>query len=284
MADLQHVESGQPFRPKAGDWNAFCDAARAHQGGARPPKARPMPGPADGGVVLVRNGSGAGRDQFDVLALGAPVITPADNESAFRQRPAFEGGTPSVPDDLGEFAVLLEPIPAGRIGRARAAGVCQVKVDVAEGWEDYEYADVADATGYLRLRPFGSARILWKASGTGVVWAVVRLGQAREPDGLWAEITGGDQAGGWTWTEAISGGSRNSTDDGKAYLVQDRVAVDAGTVVRLFGPEFDVEGTPRWHFAPPLPDPGAAGASQYKGLFVDADGRWHMDWPRVIDG
>jgi len=295
MADLERVQTGQPFRPKAGDWNAFADAARAYQDGRRPPKAHPMPGPADGGVVLVRNGSGTDRAQFDVLALGLPIITPADNESEFRQRPAFEGGTPSVPDDLGEFAVLLEPIPAGKIGRARASGICPVRLYVPVD-ETVAFADIADgATGYLEPSARSPAQVLWRESGASadtsdLLWALVRLGVVA--DGLWAEITGGDQAGGWTWKEkepTTAGGGwgdldggRNSTEDGKAYLTRDVVEVQTGTIVRLRPVILSDDSSLEWRFEPPLPTVDADDA--YKGLFVNADGRWDRDWPRVVQG
>ena len=50
-----------------------------------------------------------------------------------------------------------------------------MEIDVQD--EEDEYADVADAeAGRLKSGLRGAAQILWKESGTGEKWAVVRVG------------------------------------------------------------------------------------------------------------
>ena len=114
------------------------------------------------------------------------------------------------------------------------------------------------------------------------------------PAELWAKITGGDQADGFTWDEqeGTASGSRwrdktdgrNSTDDGPAYLTRDIIAEAAcvGCVVRLtrvriYNLETE-EYEADWWFEPPLPAPG----DQYQGLYVDADGKWDVDWLHLV--
>ena len=59
--NFQHVKAGEPVKPRAGDWNAMLDAARAHQaqrGGVERDPGRTIP---DRLVVRVKNNSGAAR-------------------------------------------------------------------------------------------------------------------------------------------------------------------------------------------------------------------------------
>ena len=101
--------------------------------------------PRDADMVLVKNTSGADRARFEILGISAPVFTPTDNLEEFRNR------------------VVL-------------SGVCPVKVDVANA--NHWHADIADnSAANLKSGGGGAAQILWKESGTGVKWAVVRLGR-----------------------------------------------------------------------------------------------------------
>ncbi len=193
MGLFDHVAPGQPVSPRAPRENAMRDAARAH--------ARQGQGFGAGGAgggpdedLLVRNNTGSALERYAVAALGLPGIVPADNEGQFAQRRFVEGDTPAVPDDCGQFAILAEPVDVGKVGRARASGLCQVRLYVPEGQEEYRFADVADgATGYLLVQQEGAAQVLWRESGTStstedLKWAVVRLGlPARR--GCWVRLT-----------------------------------------------------------------------------------------------
>ena len=73
--------------------------------------------------------------------------------------------------------ILLEPLPAGRIGWALAAGVCPAMVDMMSATD--RFADVTDGqSGYLTSGAEGSARILWAETGTGQRRAMILLGGA----------------------------------------------------------------------------------------------------------
>ena len=103
------------------------------------------------------------------------------------------------------FAVLLDPLASGAMGRGIVAGVAPVRVLVTR--ETDPYAEIiAGETGYLRSVPDGLTRMLWKAAGLGVQWAVVQLTERPrmaifqlsgtwqasvppEPDG-WMKMTG----------------------------------------------------------------------------------------------
>jgi len=129
--------------------------------------------PRNSTVVRVLNNSGSNRDKLDILGIDGPLFTPTESVSGFQREPAFTCVTPTA-DHAGRFVILAEPIPDGKIGRACISGAVPVKVYVND--EDDGFADVkaSDAT-QLDSSTSGTAKILWKESGTGQVYAVVRL-------------------------------------------------------------------------------------------------------------
>jgi len=177
---LKKVTTGSPLTIPAAAYNAFIDAARAeqaHQGD------QGVPGqavPRESGIVLIKNTTESDLDRFAILGIDSPIFTPDEAEQEFKNRVALKGVTPDIDDHLGRFAVLLEPLAAGRIGLGMVQGVTPVKVNIDA--VSYRWADLCDAqTGYLEAGNEGSARILWIKSGTGVKWAVVRLGNSTSP-------------------------------------------------------------------------------------------------------
>jgi len=175
---LKKVQPGQPLRIPAQTFNTFIDAARDYlerrQGAGGDPLAEVRPA----GVVLVKNTTGEDRGLFEIVALDGPVYTPADNEEGFKFRWALKGAKPDS-DHVGNFAILLEPLKGGAIGRALVQGMTPVKVRVDEGEEGLEYADVCTDEGeecqHLRLTGRGAAQVLWREDGTGEKWALVRV-------------------------------------------------------------------------------------------------------------
>ena len=96
----------------------------------------------------------------------------------------------------GEYFVLLGPTGAGKTvlletiadngyGLACVSGSTIVQIDVA----DETAADLADigdgVSANLVTGTTGSARVLWRAGGTGVQWALVHMGG---PDGGGAPV------------------------------------------------------------------------------------------------
>jgi hypothetical protein len=177
MSDaLRKVQAGQPLAIPASAYNAFIDAALDFRQRTAHIVQGAQPSFQQTGVILVRNDSGSDRARFEVLGLDVPVITPDVNEEAFRNRLALAGVLPAVDTHEGRYAVLSEPVAAGKIGRAVVDGVTVVKVTVADEAQEPRFAEMADgdATG-LAAQASGSTAILWRAGGTGPQWAVVRL-------------------------------------------------------------------------------------------------------------
>ena len=151
MADgdsLRKVRSGDPLKIPARAYNAFVDAAVAqrHRDQDRRRDIRPSTRNLD--IIDIRNTSGEARERFDVLALAEPIIDPLANERQFLNRVAFNGVVPQQQHaSTGRFAILLEPLKAGAIGKAAIGGVCPAwvliedpehqRVDVEPGAADH---------------------------------------------------------------------------------------------------------------------------------------------------
>jgi hypothetical protein len=174
MKSLHKLSPGNGIKKiSASTWNEFVQAAdrSLRRKPLGTPNAQGLPHQA---VILIRNDSGDNRDRFDILGLDDILIDPADNEVVFANMQAMVGVTPTS-DHLGMFAILLEPVAGGGIGRALLMGVTAVKVDIVDS--SHAFADVDDGEcGNLISGFAGSAEILWKEVGAGVKWAVVRFG------------------------------------------------------------------------------------------------------------
>jgi len=221
---MKKVKPGDPLAIPAATFNTFVDAARdflsrqhqQSQSGTPGRQYRP-------GVILVRNDSGADRERFDVLGVDAPVFDPASDEEAFKNYPAMTGVTPAEDDHQGKFVILLEPVVAGKLARAVVSGAVPARVDVPD--EDYPYrlAEITDGSAAnLTAVKIGSAAILWREGGTGVQWAMVRLGNLPEPTLFPVDLAqyGGDQGDDqnpatWTYdvTDPVSGETLASAVD-----------------------------------------------------------------------
>ena len=199
MSDaLKKVQTGQALVIPAAAYNAFVDAALDYRQRASRVGQGARPAFRQASIVLVRNDSGSDRERFDVLGVGVPVIDPVDGEETFKERVALAGVVPESGAHEGLFVVLAEPLAAGAIGHAFAAGVCPVRIDVPDEEGDCRFAEVAGGvTANLVTQPQGSAAILWRAGGTGVQWAVVRLGNASPMHVFPVELSqaGGDAGG-----------------------------------------------------------------------------------------
>lgn len=176
MGDIwKKARPGQRLEIPAAAYNAWVDAARAERNRQHDMAQDAGLENRQTSIAKVKNTSGSDLDRYAVLALGDPIITPTDNLQEFKNRPNFTAAVPTSPGKCKTYCILLEPLKNGAIGRGIVAGITPVKVNVIR--EDDRFADIEPGTtASLRSVPYGSARILWKETGTGVKWAVVRLG------------------------------------------------------------------------------------------------------------
>ena len=175
MSDLRKVKPGDPLKVPAATFNAFVDAAADFQRRQRDQGGGDLRTRPDLCAVPIKNNSGGDLNRFAVVGIDSPIFTPTDNEDAFKNRVALVGVTPTVALHAGRFAIILEPIANGKIGQAAVAGVCPVQINVAAVTDTFADVTNSDSTA-LTSGSFGGATILWRATGTGPQWAIVRFG------------------------------------------------------------------------------------------------------------
>lgn len=191
MSDpLQKVASGTPFRPSAKAWNLFLDTARELRA-QKSNLARGLPATAlpPGCLVYIRNDTEANLARFGILGIDGPLFDPGTTLDEFQARVAFTGSTPTA-DHVGKFVIAIEPIAAGEVGRAMVNGVSIAQLNVADAAD--EFAEVNESVAALATGAEGSARILWKDTGSNPVWGIVRLGEDGE-DAASASGQGGEE-------------------------------------------------------------------------------------------
>ena len=153
---------GQPWRTDARVQNALMDAA-ADAKAARGPgfEATPAEHFRQGDVVPVLNDTTQAVPRFGVLGISTPIVLPAKNLGEFQQRVALRGVVPTSAH-AGKFAVLIEPVPAGAVGRGIVSGATPGKVKAGSG----DRADViAGDVTQLAQQSSGAAQILWVDPG-----------------------------------------------------------------------------------------------------------------------
>ena len=191
----------------------------------------------DGTRIQVYNGSGYDLPRFNIGGLDIPIFSPSQNLLEFQNYPRFNFTGPMFPEHDGRFCVAVEPIGNEKVGWALVSGVVAVKVYVTSGMEWYDHADVTDGDkSQLTLLPSGAAHVLWRETGAGAKWALVRLGSG--PDNvshlgvMYDQLTAGGSAlvSIWTGVPPADGGNKITAKDwylnaGETLAVGTRVEV-----------------------------------------------------------
>ncbi|MFQ5733660.1 MAG: hypothetical protein ACE5KM_17115 [Planctomycetaceae bacterium] len=167
--------SGDLFTMKAPLYNALIDAARRTKQNRHDVAGNFQPEFRSSTIVAIRNSSGVDRPRNGILGVAGPIIAPADNIDEFRLRVALDGTAPTLAH-VGRWAVLIEPLAAGAIGRAVVSGlaICQIAMRNA----GHQYVEI-NAAGLLESGDSGSARIVWVENTTGTQWAVINIDAPR---------------------------------------------------------------------------------------------------------
>lgn len=171
---FKHLAAGDDVEIIDTSHNAAIDAGRELIGRRTGNAAGPLPRARDTNVVRIRNDSGLAVERFGILGIDDSVFDPAVEPESFFSEKVLSGVTPSLMNHSAKFVVALEPIANGNVGPALAAGVTQVQILV--GSEALTFAQVRiGSVTTLEASSSGGAKILWKESGTGVKWAVIRI-------------------------------------------------------------------------------------------------------------
>jgi hypothetical protein len=191
---IAKVSSGQPLKIPAAAFNAFVEAANAHQSSQHAQSSDARSAPAPGGMMSIRNDTGIPRDRFSVIGIDTPLISPADNPQVWQDHLVFRGSSAQTEVHKNRYGILQEPIAAGAIGRVLVSGVSIARIFVKDVVHDHARI----AAGTLETAQSGSAQIIWKEPGLGDRWAVIRIPIESSSGGpgemartsVWANATG----------------------------------------------------------------------------------------------
>jgi hypothetical protein len=229
---LGPFNAGDPIPREAAYYTACGDAARAHMAGRTRLSGRSPFDTMPPGVVLVKNHTAAALDRGAIVGIGEAVITPDQDEVLFREAAVFYAETPTVPAYLEKWGVLTEPLASGSVGRAVISGVYAVEVDFA--YSDEPYVDVKTSTTANLQGAEGGCRVLWKETGTGVLWAVVQLGRYHYPilrgklDGDLTKATGYATMSVWEGSTLADSGRNVTVYDPGALSSGKKIASGSG--------------------------------------------------------
>lgn len=228
---MEKVRSGEPVNIKASTWNAFVDAANWAKEARQNSSADGVSAGLDVGIVRLKNGESTLYPRYSSLVIVGVCVTAEANEDEFTScPPVFEGQKMTSEREGKPYAVLLEPIEAGEIGRAMVLGVTPAKVAIKESGDDYAVPMADSSTGELESSATGTARILWKAGGSGEQWCVLQLGGAgagKEDDkALLCRVESGSAAAGYRVTVYPNGRRDEGTAESALLFLPD-VALDA---------------------------------------------------------
>jgi hypothetical protein len=170
------VNAGEPVNIAAEAQNAWTDAAMAFRRNKRQYGSGGLVAAPHEGLILIKNESGAAVQKCGVLGISGVLINDSQNLAEFLNNWTLTGTAPDNPGHLGKFAITLEPIPAGAIGRAFVFGTCPVQISINDPSD--RWADIVDGdTTQLTSGSTGGVQILYagEADDDGLSWAIVRF-------------------------------------------------------------------------------------------------------------
>lgn len=220
---MNKVQSGQPVEIKASTWNSFIDAAEFVKNLQSNQNALSIKSGIHNGIIYLKNGESTLFPQFSALVLTDMLIKPSVNEKEFTGKtPAFLGRRMAESFAEHPYAILLEPIAPGKIGKALLLGVIPVKMTILDA--DHKFAEPipGSAAGAMQSADSGVARILWKAGNSGSQWCMLQLGGAGSGGGddrvTLCQVTGGSSGAGYTVNLYAEGKNSASTGSGILYV------------------------------------------------------------------
>lgn len=229
---MEKVRSGEAVNIKAATWNSFVDAANWVKEAKQNSVARGVSAGLDVGIVRIKNSESTLYPRFSALVITGVCVSAETNEEEFTScPPVFEGLKMTADREGKPYAILLEPIEAGEIGRAMILGVTPAKVTINSSDDGYAVPKAGSSEGALESSATGTARILWRAGGGGEQWCVLQLGGAGAGQGedkaLMCKVGGGTATAGYTVTVYPNGRSDEGGVEYSALLFLPDVALDA---------------------------------------------------------
>ena len=228
---MEKVRSGEAVTISAATWNAFIDAANYVKDVRQNRRGAGLKSGVETGIVLVQNAESGLRGRFSALVLCDIAVHPDANEDEFASCPPVFIGRAMTGDREGwPYAILLEPLEGGQIGRAMVLGVVPAKVAIQDAEDGFAVPAPGSTTGALQSNSAGAARILWKAGGAGEQWCILQLGGAGAGGGgdnaYMCKVTDGSAAAGYRVTVYPNGRDDTAGVESATLYVPD-LALDA---------------------------------------------------------
>lgn len=168
---MKKVRNGDNFGISAQTFNTFVDAARDFQKRQRQSTTPPAKTAEPRDIVLAKNmDSELDALRFYCVGITNTIIDPT-NESGFLKTIGFEVEQYDADTHGNRFAICVEPLQYDKIRKARVSGVFGCKVYISD--ETHRFA--VPSNGYLQSASGGPVEIIWSESGTGTLWAYVRM-------------------------------------------------------------------------------------------------------------
>ena len=176
---MEKVKAGDKVVIRASTWNAFIDAANWTKEQRQNQLGKGLRSGVGTGIVLMKNGESEPRDRFTALVLSDIAVPPNVNEDEFVScAPVFVGQKMTEEREGKPYAILLQPLAPGEIGRAMVLGIVPAMVTIQDAEDEYAVPTPGSSTGALQSDATGVARIVWKAGGSGSQWCLLQLGGA----------------------------------------------------------------------------------------------------------
>ncbi len=160
---------------EAQGFNTTLDAAEAYRSRYQVAKAVTRNKVIDACTVVAFNDGpkvGAGA----VLGIDGVVVSPSADVAQFQSGPILRCSTPSSEDHHGRFVITRQPIPERSFGRVTLAGMATVMIDSDDADPTGESVNMVDGESGFLAYGDGSATVLYRESGTGRKWGIIRFG------------------------------------------------------------------------------------------------------------
>lgn len=222
---MNKVQTGDPIQIKAVTWNSFIDAAEYVKNLQSDQRGGPLSNGNYSGVVLLKNGESTLFPRFSAMAITDVLIRPDVNEPEFTGKcPAFLGRKVTNAYEEYPYAVLLEPVDAGKIGRALLLGIVPAKVSILDPEHKFAEPMVGNASGAMQSAENGVARIIWKGGNSGNQWCLLQLGGAGSGGGddkvVMCQVARGSLGAGYEVNVYAEGKDSEATGSGILYLAE----------------------------------------------------------------
>lgn len=172
---LKDKREGDPNKPSAVRHNLVNRVLRERFGNILPQSGQPGSFDTNPCVIPVQNNSTNTISRYGILGIDSDVIDGTSYPDAYQNQGVLVNGvTPVVPDHSNCFAIAVEPIQPGFVGRCVISGVSIALVSIAS--TNDACADIADGDSTQLLSGDSGAQIINSPGVIGQQLCVVRLG------------------------------------------------------------------------------------------------------------